>query len=76
MTDIRPGNDTAAWLRVLANQIEANDAPDFFLVTAEGDGNVDYTWRTLANALELVGAVEIKLFEMKDEIIKTKTVRR
>lgn len=75
MADIGPGASTAAWLRILADQLEKDDCPDFFLVTSLGNGEVDYTWRTISNALGLLGAVQIKIHELKDEIIEDKVTR-
>jgi len=73
--DIGPNDDTSNWLRILANQIDNDDAPDFFLVTSLGNGSVDYTWRTQTNVLELLGAIEVKLHELKQEIVFTKEAR-
>ncbi len=70
--DIGPGNKTAALLRVLANQLEKDDAPDFFLVLSLEKNTVDYAWRTTTSCFELLGAVELKLVELKNEIIETK----
>ena len=65
---------TAHMLRILADQLERNDddTPDFFLVVSPGNMQIESAERTLNNPIELLGAIEQKVYEFKLDMYHAK----